>query len=111
MGQDPETCNEKTKIDGVGTTSDKLTSRAVLTFLVQYLESINIYPLLKRYFGSVRQSAKGISVAEAFKQLTCFFVNGTDLHLTYFDELEKQKGYAKGIETSISDMASSHQIN
>lgn len=110
MGQDPETCNEKTRIDGVGITPDKLTSRAGLTFLVHYLKSINIYPLLERYFGSVRQSTKGISVAEAFKQLICFFVDGTDLHLTRFDELAKDKGYAKGIETAFGKMASSHQI-
>ena len=110
MGQDPETCNEKTKIDKVGVTSDRLTSRAGLTFLVHYLDSIGVYSLLERYFGSVRQSAKGISVAEAFKQLICFFVDGTDLHLTRFDELAKEKGYAKGIETSFGDMTSSHQI-
>jgi len=110
MGQDPETCNEKTRIDKVGLTSDRLTSRAGLTFLVHYLDSIGIYSLLERYFGSVRQSAKGISVQEAFKQLICFFVDGTDLHLTRFDELAKKKGYAKGIETSIGNMASSHQI-
>ncbi len=110
MGQNPHTCNEKTKIDKVDVTSDKLTSRAGLTFLVHYLDSIGIYSLLERYFGSVRQSAKGISVAEAFKQLICFFVDGTDLHLTRFDELAKDKGYAKGIETAFGNMASSHQI-
>jgi len=91
MGQNHETCNEKTKIDMVGVTSDKLTSRAGLTFLVQYLEAIDIYSLLGRYFGGVRQSAKGIPVKEAFKQLICFFVDGTNLHLTYFDELKKKR--------------------
>jgi hypothetical protein len=111
MGQIDETCNEKTKIDRVGVTSDKLTSRAGLTFLVHYLEAIDIYSLLERYFGSVRQSAKGIPVKEAFKQLICFFVDGTNLHLSYFDELKKEVGYAKTIETSPSDLASSYQVN
>jgi len=110
MGQDHKTCNEKTRIDRVGITSDNLTSRAGLTFLVHYLTEIGIYPLLERYFGSVRGSAKGISVQEAFKQLICFFIDGTDLHLTRFDELAKDKGYAKAIETSGGNMASSHQI-
>ena len=110
MGQDPETCNDKTRINKVGLTSDKLTSRAGLAFMVHYLDSIGIYSLLERYFGSVRGSAKGISVQEAFKQLICFFVDGTDLHLTYFDELAKNQGYAKAIETYFPDMASSHQI-
>jgi len=110
MAQDHETCNEKTRIDRVGITSDNLTSRAGLTFLVHYLETIGIYPLLERYFGSVRGSAKGISVKEAFEQLICFFVDGTDLHLTRFDELAKDRGYASAVEASVGDMASSHQI-
>jgi len=111
MGQVDETCNEKTRIDRVGVTSDKLTSRAGLTFLVHYLEAIDIYSLLERYFGSVRQSAKGIPVKEAFKQLICFFVDGTNLHLSYFDELKKEVGYAKTIESSPGDLASSYQVN
>ena len=37
MGQSDEACNEKTKIDRVGITPDKLTSRAGLTFLAHYL--------------------------------------------------------------------------
>ena len=110
MAQNNETCNEKTRIDRVGITSDNLTSRAGLTFLVHYLETIGIYPLLERYFGSVRGSAKGISVKEAFEQLICFFVDGTDLHLTRFDELAKDRGYASAVEASVGDMASSHQI-
>ena len=110
MAQNNETCNEKTRIDRVGITTDNLTSRAGLTFLVRYLETIGIYPLLERYFGAVRQSAKGMSVAETFKQLICFFADGTDLHLTRFDELAKDEGYASSIETSVGDMASSHQI-
>ncbi|MBS3765277.1 hypothetical protein KGY71_02025 [Candidatus Bipolaricaulota bacterium] len=90
MGQSDEACNEKTRIDKVGVTNDKLTSRAGLTFLVHYLETIGIYTLLARYFGGVRESAKGIPVKEAFKQLICFFVDGTNLHLAYFDELAKE---------------------
>src|SRR6056297_2559488 len=111
MGQKTGSCNEKTRIDKVGVTNDKLTSRAGLTFLVHYLEAIDIYPLLERYFGGVRESAKGIPVKEAFKQLICFFVDGTYLHLTRFDELAKDSGYAKAIETSPGGMASSYQMN
>ena len=65
---------------------------------------------MEHYFGSVRRSAKGISVKEAFKQLICLFIDGTDLHLTRFDELAKEKGYAKGIETSFGNISSPHQI-
>jgi len=111
MGQNSATCNEKTRIDEVGITTDSLTSRTGLTFLVHYLEAIDIYSLLERYFGGVRESAKGIPVKEAFKQLICFFVDGTYLHLTRFDELAKDSGYAKAIETSAGGIASSYQMN
>ena len=111
MGQKTGSCNEKTRIDKVGVTNDKLTSRAGLTFLVHYLEAIDIYPLLERYFGAVRKSAKGIPVKEAFKQLICFFVDGTSLHLAYFDELKKEVGYARTIETKFGDLASSYQMD
>ena len=49
----------KNKIDRIEPTSDTLTSRADLTPWVRYLERINIYQLLDRYFGSIRKSSKG----------------------------------------------------
>lgn len=99
-----------TKINRVEPTSEVLTSRAGLPFFVRYLEKINIYSPLERYFDSIRKHNKGIEVTEAFKQLFCFFVDGTSFHLTRFDELKKDKGYGTAIETSQEDMASSHQI-
>lgn len=100
----------KNKIDRIELTSDNLTSRAGLTPWVHYLDRINIYGLLDRYFGSIRKSSKGVNVAEAFKQLLCFFLDGTDLHLTYFDHLAADPGYAATIETDLGDMVSSHQM-
>ena len=110
----------KNKIDRIEPTSDSLTGRAGLTPWVRYLDRINIYRLLDRYpsevrlhgagFGTIRKSSKGIRVAEAFKQLLCFFLDGTDLHLTYFDHLATDSGYAAAIETDPGDMVSSHQM-
>ena len=110
----------KHKVDGIEPASRNLTSRAGLTPWVRYLERINIYQLLDRYpsevrphgagFGSIRKSSKGIRVAEAFNQLLCFFLDGTDLHLTYFDQLAADTGYASTIETDPGDMVSSHQM-
>jgi hypothetical protein len=100
----------KNKIDRIEPTSENLTGRAGLTLWVRYLERINIYQLLDRYFGSIRKSSKGIGVAEAFKQLLCFFLDGTDLHLTHFDHLAADTGYAATIETDPGDMVSSHQM-
>ena len=100
----------KIKIDKIGITTDNLTSRGGLTFIVKYIESINIYPLLQRYFGSIRKTYKGLPVKELIKQLFCFFIDGTSFRLTRFDELSKDRGYSSTIETPQSKMASSHQI-
>ncbi|MFH1414797.1 MAG: transposase [Elusimicrobiota bacterium] len=100
----------KIRIDKIGTTTDYLTSRGGLAFVNRYIESINIYPLLKRYFGSMRKTCKGLPINELYKQLFCFFIDGTSFRLTRFDELAKDRGYASTIETPQSKMASSHQI-
>lgn len=100
----------KTRIDKIGTTTDYLTARGGLAFMNRYIESINIYPLLERFFGTLRLSRKGLAIKELFKQLFCFFIDGTSLHLTRFDELAQDCGYASVIETSRKKMASSHQI-
>ena len=100
----------KIRIDKIGTTTDCLTARGGLAFIARYIESINIYPLLERYFGSMRLSRKGLPIKELFKQLFCFFIDGTSLHLTRFDELAKDYGYASVIETRRNKMASSHRI-
>jgi hypothetical protein len=98
------------KVDRIEPTSENLTGCAGLTPWVRYLERINIYRLLTRYFGSIRKSSKGIRVVEAFKQVMCFFLDGTDMHLTYFDHLAADTGYASTIETDPGELVSSHQM-
>ena len=100
----------KNKIDRIELTSENLSGRAGLAPWVRYLDRINLYQLLNRYFGTIRKSSKGVKVAEAFKQLLCSFLDGTDLHLTYFDHLAADPGYAATIETDPGDMVSSHQM-
>jgi len=100
----------KFRIDKIETTTDCLTARGGMAFIIRYIESINVYPVLERFFGSIRLNRKGLKVKDLFKQLFCFFIDGTSLHLTRFDELAKDSGYASAIETARNDMASSHQI-
>lgn len=97
-------------IDGIGVTSDILTARAGLSFLVKYLHKISIFPILERLFGSMRKNAKGEPVFEIFKQIFCFLFDGTSRHLVHFDALKKDPGYAAGIETASDNMVSSHSI-
>jgi len=79
-------------ISKVEITNDTLTGRGGLTPFVRYLSQINIYPILIGSFGHIRKSKKGIAIWNIFKQIFCFFFDGTSRHLTYFDEIKKKKG-------------------
>ena len=98
------------RISRIDTTSDCLSSRGGLVLFARYLEGIALLPHLERLFGSIRKNGKGLSVQSLFTQIFCFMVDGTSRHLTYFDELRQDTGYAAVIETPASKMASSHQI-
>lgn len=100
----------KCKINKVDVTDDTLTGRGGLALFVRYLTSINIYAILLDYFASIRRSKKGQPIWNIFKQVFCFFYDGTSRHLTYFDQLKKDEGYAAVIENSPNEMLCSHQV-
>ena len=98
------------KIDGIGISNDILTSRGGLALFVKYLGNIGLLTELEDRFGRLRKSAKGVPIIEMFKQVICFFFDGTSRHLTWFDLLKQEEGYARGIETAPQAMASSHAV-
>ena len=98
------------KINRIETTSDRLTGRAGLSLFVAYLHGIQVFNWFDRWFGAIRKTRKGLAITELFKQVLCFFVDGTSRRLTYFDQLSGDEGYAGSIETQKGNMASSHQI-
>jgi len=98
------------KICAIEMTSERLTGRAGLALFVDYLHRIEIFPMIDRFFGSMRKNKKGVEIFELFKQVLCFMADGTSRHLTYFDQLAKDAGYAGSIETDMEKMASSHRI-
>ena len=61
------------KISAIEMTNERLTGRAGLALFVAYLHQIEIYPLLDRYFGSIRKSRKGIAIFEHFYQIELKF--------------------------------------
>lgn len=97
-------------IDGVEVTADTLTGRGGLSLFVRYLRGIGVAPQLETFFGSLRRSRKGQAIAEVFKQLFCFFVDGTSRHLVYFDTLQDDEGYARATETAPEGLLSSHAV-
>lgn len=90
-------CNCKT--DAVEKTSETLTGRAGPALLVSYLKSCGVPDLLAEQFSELQKSSKGIALWEAFTQLLCFFMDGTNLALSHFDKLAEDPGYAATIET------------
>ncbi len=100
----------KGKISKIEVTGDTLTGRGGLALFVRYLSSIHIYALLLEQFSGIRRSMKGEPVWNIFKQIFCFFYDGTSRHLVYFDQLKKDEGYAAVIENSLEEMLSSHQV-
>ena len=93
-------------IDDVEVTTDTLTSRGGLSLFVIYLRNSGLLPHLESEFGSIRKSRKGQKVTKIFKQLFCFFLDGSSRHLSYFDALKRDEGYAATIETEPRHMLS-----
>ena len=87
-----------------------MTGRGGLALFNRYLSMVGIFTLLDEHFGSKRKSAKGQAIWKLFKQVFLFFFDGTSRHLTYFDELKKDEGYASAIEESRDSLASSHTM-
>jgi hypothetical protein len=98
------------RIRKIEITRDTITGRGGLALFSRYLDQCGILELLTRQFSRLRKSAKGLAVWLLFKQVLCFLFDGTSRHLTYFDHLKQETGYAAAIETSPSKMASSHTI-
>lgn len=98
------------EISAIETTNERLTGRAGLALFVAYLHQIQIFPIIDRFFGSMRKSRKGVEIFELIKQVLCFMVDGTSRHLTYFDQLSRDEGYEGSIETDLEQMACSHRM-
>lgn len=98
------------RINKVEVTTDTLTGRGGMALFVRYIERVGIFDLLLNSFGYIRRSKKGASILNIFKQVMCFLYDGTSRHLTYFDELKRDEGYAAIIESKPEEMVSSHQV-
>ncbi len=98
------------RINKVETTTDTITGRAGMALFSKYIEKIGVLEIIDQKFGFMRKSSKGIAIWLLFKQVFCFFFDGTSRHLTYFDNLKNDDGYAAAIELESYDMASSHAI-
>jgi len=102
--------NTTKKITKIGITTDTLTSRGGVTLFAKYLEKTQILTWLGMLFGILRRSAKGQPIETIFKQVLCYLMDGMSRHLTYFDHLKKDKGYAASLELNTDELLSSHGV-
>ncbi|MES0447294.1 MAG: IS1380 family transposase [Desulfobacterales bacterium] len=97
-------------IHSIETTNETLTGRGGLVLLNKYYENIGIFEIFEEKFGNLRISNKSLPVSCLFKQVFHWLNDGTSRHLSYFDTLKKDEGYAGAIELPLSLLASSHMI-
>ena len=98
------------RIDKLEVTRDTLTGRGGLAFFVKYVEAIGIVALRLNKFPGLKKSAKGVSLGNLFLQALYFFFDGSSRHLCYFDDLQREEGYAAVVEMPRRQMASSHAM-
>jgi hypothetical protein len=98
----------KHKIDHFEATDEKFSSRSGLRLLSRYIQAIGITSILSDRFSFLKKSSKGTPLWSIFHQLLLFFIDGTDLHMRYLDQLKKDPSYAGTIETEEEKLLSSH---
>ncbi len=100
--------HKATRIDDLDVTTDKMTSRGGLCLFIRYLESLSIITVLAQRFRRAKRTAKGTQLTEIIKQIILNFVDGTSRHMSHFDHLRQDEGYAAGIESQVEELISSH---
>ena len=98
------------RIDSIEETTDTLTSRAGLALFARYLDSIGLSWFVERWFGPIRKSGKGVSAVECLRQVILFMADGTSRHLSHFDRLKADEGYAATVERRPAGLVSSHSV-
>ena len=102
--------HDNTQINAVESTTECMTGRAGLSFIMKYIEETNILSRLYFIFQYLKESSKGLGVHSFFKQVIAYMIEGSKLNLVAFDELKNDPSYAALLETTQKELATSHQI-
>ncbi len=98
------------QITTVQITSDKITGRGGLLFILRYLERIKIFHVIETILGEVCKNKKGKRVEFIMRQIMAKMIDGSDTSITGFDRLKQDEGYAAEIEVKKEAMLSSHMV-
>lgn len=105
-----KSCYSKSRIHDIQPTDERFTSRAGLTLFQRYIQQTSWPEYFAETFSYLRRSAKGIGLTDAFEQMLAFWMDGTGQHLTYFDDLKSDEGYAAGLQRTSDQLVSSHPV-
>ena len=99
------------KITKIGVTNDKISGRGGLSSYLRYIENIGLYRLIfNTLISFLFISSKGLQLQQFLKQIFAFFMDGTNMSIAGFDKKKADIGYAAVLESTLDQMASSHQI-
>jgi hypothetical protein len=93
----------KSKITDFQTTKEQFSGRAGLAPVSRSLDAVGITEILAKRFAFLKKNAKGTSLNSVFHQIICYFFDGTDLHMSRFDHLKRDTGYAGVIESEVNN--------
>jgi len=99
------------KITKISVTNNKISARGGLSLFLRYIDKIGLYGLISGVVISLLAgNKKGLQLKQFLKQIFAFFMDGTNLAISNFDQLKEDEGYAALLENKPVEMASSHQI-
>lgn len=99
------------KITKIDITNDKISGRGGLPLFLRYIEKIHLYRLISgTILPIILISSKGLQLNQFLKQMFAFFIDGTNMSISGFDQKKTDEGYASMLENKTNEMASSHQI-
>ena len=99
------------KITKISATNDKISARGGLPLFLRYVEQTGLYSLISStIYSLISQSIKGLQLHQFLKQILAFFMDGTNMSISGFDQSKKDEAYAALLECNTTQLASSHQI-
>ena len=98
------------QITTVDKTTDKLTGRGGLSFILRYLEKIKFFNLVAETLPETRGSKKAKSAEFMLRQIMAKMIDGTENSLISFDRLKTDTGYAAALEVLPDKLVSSHMV-
>jgi len=85
---------KQVKISTVEITKDKMSGRGGLFFFLREVESIGFYSFFENHFHFLTFSGKELPLIQFTRQMTAFFIDGSDRSMTGFDRHKSDEGYA-----------------